>query len=367
MGTISKHEPPDSIWRSISEGGDSLRKVTECVNRGDDVNSIVPCTRETNFNYLMKFPCGKREQPEYIEIAQLLLNSGAEIVGRKVGDYKEPALHHCVDSGNVVYVKFLLANGSPVDETSYGDTPLHVALQSHDGEPAKLMECIHLLVVDYKANVNATTDKARRIPPCFWKGDAGDISRYWDGYLRHGELTALHMSVWACDCKISRFLLENGADVNAKDELGHTPLHLAAMPRNTDNGMDSIMEMLALLFEYNASPFEKNVVDETALDIAEFNIPQPDGEPRMGGGRWTLGNSPHNELNGPMIISCIYAEQDRIVTLEQEKKRVFRLGRIPRPPDKYGKSSRIQELEERLVGYILHKIKDSRTLHPVDN
>ncbi|KAJ1464932.1 ankyrin repeat-containing domain protein [Baffinella frigidus] len=367
MGTISKDKPPDSIWRSIFDGGDSLGKVKQCIRRGDDVNSIVSNTGETNFNWVMKWPCGKLARPKYIEIAEVLLNSGAKIVGSKVGDTREPALHHCVNEGNVLYVEFLLKNGSPVDEKYDGRTPLHVALKSHDGEPAKLMECIHLLVVDYKANVNATTDKARRIPPCFWKGDAGDISRYWDGYLRHGELTALHMSVWACDCKISRFLLENGADVNAKDELGHTPLHLAAMPRNTDNGMDSIMEMLALLFEYNASPFEKNVVEETALDIAEFNIPEPAGEPRRKGNRWILYNKPHNETNGLMIISCIRAEQERIVTLEQEKKRVFRLGHIPRLPDKYGKSSRIQELEERLVGYILHKIKDSRTLHPVDN
>ena len=48
------------------------------------------------------------------------------------------------------------------------------------------------------------------------------------------KLTALHRAAASKDTKMIEFLLQNGADVNATDKKGLTPLHFMAL--NGNNG-----------------------------------------------------------------------------------------------------------------------------------
>ncbi len=73
--------------------------------------------------------------------------------------------------------------------------------------------------------------------------------------------TPLHLaSYWGCT-KIAKLLIENKADVNAKDVCGNTPLHLASRYNN--------LEIVKLLIEKGADVNAKDNYSKTALDIAK--------------------------------------------------------------------------------------------------
>ncbi len=57
-----------------------------------------------------------------------------------------------------------------------------------------------------------------------------------------------------------RRALENGADINTRDEKGRTPLMCAAMTRNS-NAID-------LLLKYGANPLARNAAGQTVLEWA---------------------------------------------------------------------------------------------------
>ena len=75
-----------------------------------------------------------------------------------------------------------------------------------------------------------------------------------------GEDTLLHLAVSHHDCKDVELLLKNGANVNAKGDLGLTPLHLASAKGKVD--------IVKILLSYGARKNLVNDFDETPLDWA---------------------------------------------------------------------------------------------------
>jgi ankyrin repeat protein len=74
------------------------------------------------------------------------------------------------------------------------------------------------------------------------------------------RVAPLHSSVARRSAPISRLLVENGADVNARQQGGYTPLHEAAQ-----NGDDEIVD---LLLEHGADVSVRTEEGKTALDLA---------------------------------------------------------------------------------------------------
>ncbi len=74
--------------------------------------------------------------------------------------------------------------------------------------------------------------------------------------------TPLHYAVLARDAAICRLLLERGADVNATDKDGNTPLHVAARSLRTE----AAMQLLAA----RANPTLKNARGEIAMNLAIY-------------------------------------------------------------------------------------------------
>lgn len=72
--------------------------------------------------------------------------------------------------------------------------------------------------------------------------------------------TPLHVAAERGYAEIAKILLDHGADVNARDLRGNTPLHYAALKGN--------VELVRLLLERGADPFALNTAGEAPADLA---------------------------------------------------------------------------------------------------
>jgi hypothetical protein len=72
-----------------------------------------------------------------------------------------------------------------------------------------------------------------------------------------GEVTPLHVAVATQNLHLAQFLLEHGADVNARDATDRTPLHYAVNRRD--------LELIRLLLDAKADPDAKDSAGQTPL------------------------------------------------------------------------------------------------------
>ena len=108
--------------------------------------------------------------------------------------------------------------------------PLHAAASSGN------LEVVRILIESHPAYINAR-DKDWWTP-LFWTSRRHNFN----------------------DGSVLRLLLEHGADVNAQNRVGRTPLHRASL-----NGA---LEVARLLLEHDADVEAKSIIGETALQEA---------------------------------------------------------------------------------------------------
>lgn len=156
------------------------------------------------------------------------------------------ALARAAQMGNIRVVKALLKSGADVNKASkYGNTPLLFAVQFDNREIATML-------VEAGADVSAA-NKAGLTPMmaaqwysyndelmALMKGkgaqepekkteSASDTDEYGN--------TPLHMAAFSCDTGKTEELIQQGANVNAKNEEGKTPLMFAVEGCSPDNGI----------------------------------------------------------------------------------------------------------------------------------
>ena len=163
------------LIHEATEEGD-LQAVQELVYRGVDVNSLgIRRDRDRPLHIASLFG--------HFEIAKLLLANGAIADAQTVKGYTP--LHIASFSGHSEIVKLLIANGADMHmKTRYGQTALHYSLVN--------------------ASVNSN-----------FSWNLGPSSR--------------NLSI-----ETAKFLIENGANVNAEDDAGDTPLHTASKGKSLD-------------------------------------------------------------------------------------------------------------------------------------
>lgn len=83
-----------------------------------------------------------------------------------------------------------------------------------------------------------------------------------------GETTPLHIACKNGHNEIVSYLLQKGADVNARDWNGDTALHASVSQRHVPT--------VALLLEHGADPRKENDDGETPLDLLALNEPAND-------------------------------------------------------------------------------------------
>lgn len=216
-------------------------------------------------------------RPGWAPIVRLLLERGAD--PRAANVFGSTSLVTAAAYGDVETVRLLLDAGAEVSTANQaGFTPL---LEAIGGKNLAVAE----LLMQRGADVNAAT-------ACCDKVRAGRIEL--------GKLTPLMLAAPFGLRDLTRMLLERGADVEARDVRGMTPLMLAAASEAQDNAV------VKMLLARGASPGAHSELGENAADWArKFNNPamlalleaqpaRPDGAPvahRPGTARDAAGKS----------------------------------------------------------------------------
>lgn len=201
-----------------------------------------------------------------VKTVQLLLAAGADI--NATNDYNgQTPLHVAAGFGSLEVLSFLLARGadkqahmaltlSPADPVRYLLTPLHVAALAgrHD--------VIHLLLAsstDVNVKVQATGNAFPRSSDTY----VGDPNRLMElGPLT--DCTPLHFAALMGQEEGVMLLLTHGAEVDARDSRGRTPLHLTAL---WDGAVDAAEQLLT----HGAMVEATDDTGETPLQAAKIH------------------------------------------------------------------------------------------------
>jgi cytohesin len=267
---VKDKEGETPLQHAASEGHKEVVKLL--VAKGADINVAAKNGRH---------PLGDAALAGHEDVVKLLIASGADVnlnakVYPSIEQYRGTALHAAASGGHSKILDLLIAKGADVNINSTYGTPLHLA---NRGRPKKKVEsCAQMvekllaegadvnarasrrgqtplhnaarwghykaaeLLISAGADVNAK-DKEGHTP--LWRAKdrhtpGQDDSKIVELLRRHGAVESLHDAAEAGDIKLAKRLISKGADVNAKTNGWLiTPMHLAA-----DKGHKEICELL---------------------------------------------------------------------------------------------------------------------------
>jgi len=230
--------PSVDIWTGAQTG--NIEAVKQHLADGVDVNS--------------KSDIGRTPLDVAIAFKQPLITDLLRKHGGKTRDELKAAesIEAAAELGNIEAVKQHLDDGTEVNaRTEDGWTALHFAAQNSRREIAELL-------IANGAEVNAK-DKDGRTPIDFASGATVEFLR-----THGGRSDSIHVSAINGDLAGVKALLDAGADVNARTEIGWTALHFAAQ-----NSRREIAELLiANGADVNAVAMDDVFSGQTPLDAA---------------------------------------------------------------------------------------------------
>lgn len=198
---------------------------------------------------------------EYREIVDALLDSGAD--ASLIDDWGRNVLHYGEDTVSPSLLKRLMAAGADINKTTkQGETPLMSAIQRYETGYAG-----HL--VDAGAVINSVTTHGKTplieaihrnsralVGKLLAKG--ADV-KVTEPYYQQTPLMLMANQGMIDEMKLA---IEKGADVNARDKMGRTTLHMVVHAQR--NGEAAAK----LLLSKGANPLIKDAKDYTAYDYA---------------------------------------------------------------------------------------------------
>jgi ankyrin repeat protein len=202
-----------------------------------------------------------------VEVADILLRNGADPTTMSEHDEGAAPLHYAAGAGHLEVVELLLQDPR-VSANSFsvaGMTPVHEAIEH--GHTA----VVRALLGHATSNPNQTDifgvtllvaavffRKIEIVNQLLELGADPNIANNGaddDAVIIYlAGIGPLHTAVYQGDVGIARTLLQHGANVNARDGDGNTPLALArGLTDHTHNDFAPVPEMLQLLSEYHAT------------------------------------------------------------------------------------------------------------------
>lgn len=208
--------------------------------------------------------CNARPKPDTLKIAQLLLDSGAQ-VNSHAGFYNTTPLHGAASNGSLELVKLLVSKGAKVNAVSKElSMPLAEAVRADNLEIAKF-----LLEQGADKTINHSDDEFQT---AIFKARSAKMAQLLianganvSDRDKKGQAILLHAIVCHLDFDLLKVLLQNGADINARDDSGTTALLRAAWYPYERDDKNSVQ----FLLENGANANVANNQGETPLLVAD--------------------------------------------------------------------------------------------------
>jgi ankyrin repeat protein len=180
----------------------------------------------------------------------------------------DTALHFCAAAHRAELARLLLRRGADANARNFREqTPLHYAC---DARPNKVGRTSSLSISD-KQKKKGTTKMVVLPSPSQTISVLAKHGADLDARDK-GGITPLHRAVRARSTSAVRALLKLGATVDAQSEKGSTPLHLATQSTGAGGTADSLaeqIEIIKLLLSHGASPTTKDKRGTTPIDWAK--------------------------------------------------------------------------------------------------